>query len=108
MALLVRRMFDHDVPARDTGAVIEAGVVMALLGVASAAVGFAARRFAAVAGRQGIARLRHDLLLRLYALPIAWHDRRDPGELHAALVQDTERLSFLFTQVATSIAPAAI
>ncbi|MGI8803889.1 MAG: ABC transporter ATP-binding protein [Solirubrobacteraceae bacterium] len=106
--LLVARVFDHSIPARDAGGIVLIGVAMLALYLGSAGLALVSRRVAVRHTKAAIARLRADLLARLYKLPVAWHDGQDPGSLHTTIVQETERLDLLLMQVATSLVPAVL
>jgi len=60
------------------------------------------------ATKHAIARLRCALLAKVYALPLSFHDRQEPGEIHGTIVQDTERLDVVANAALGQVLPAAI
>ncbi|MBV9212183.1 MAG: ABC transporter ATP-binding protein [Actinobacteria bacterium] len=108
IALLVRRMFDTWIPRHDTGAIVLGSCAMLVLFMASALLGYASRRLAVREVKNAVARLRHDLMAQMYALPRAWHDRHDAGRLHAVIVNDTERVDHVLTILAGTVVPALL
>ena len=108
VALIVRDLFDDRIPAGDSGGVVVQGLVIAALILTSGAVGLVARRMAVRRSKTAIAKLRVDLLRRLYGLPRSWHDARDPGRLQSVVVDDTERLDQLTNSIAIVVLPALL
>jgi ATP-binding cassette subfamily B protein len=106
--LSIREIFDHAIPAEDGEAVVRLGVVMLVLYVVDAVVLMVVRRRASRFAVDGVARVRHDLVARLYALPRSWHDAQDAGLLHAALVHDCERMLTVVTQLLGWLVPTAV
>jgi ABC-type multidrug transport system fused ATPase/permease subunit len=108
IALLVRRVFDTWIPHHDTRAIVLASLGMLALFTGSALLGYASRRLALREVKAAVARLRHDLMAQVYALPRSWHDRQDAGHLHATIVNDTERVDHFLSQLAASVVPALL
>jgi ABC-type multidrug transport system fused ATPase/permease subunit len=54
------------------------------------------------------ARLRRDVLTKLYELPQRWHDRGRSGAVHSLAVQDTERVEWALSDTASLILPAVL
>ena len=106
--LVIRNVFDSDLRRRDAMAVAVGGVVVLLLYLASSAIGLSTRYVVLKATKGAIARLRVDLFAQLYALPLPFHHRRDRGELHSTIVQDSERLDVFANAVLGLMLPAAI
>jgi ABC-type multidrug transport system fused ATPase/permease subunit len=108
IAILVRSVFDTWIPEEDTNAIVLASLGMLALFMASALLGYMSRRLAVTEVKRAVARLRHDLVGQVYALPRSWHDRQDVGHLHNTIVNDSERVDHVLAQVAGSVVPAVI
>jgi ABC-type multidrug transport system fused ATPase/permease subunit len=108
IALLVRRVFDVWIPRRDTTAIVLAAVAMLGLFMASALLGYVAKRLVLTEVKRSVARLRRDLIAQVYALPRSWHDRQDAGHLYATIVNDSERVDHVLSQLAGSVVPALL
>jgi len=108
IALVVRRIFDVDLPRHQVSSIIANGAVILALYVASAAFGFMSRVAALRVATGVVKQLRADLLSKLYALPQEWHDHQRSGEIHSIAVQDTERVADMLATIASLVLPAAI
>jgi ABC-type multidrug transport system fused ATPase/permease subunit len=107
VALLVRQVFDHDVPDGDEQAIVLNGILVAACYVASAALGAVGRAHAARVSRTALGRTRRRLVAQLETLSLAWHDRQPPGSLHAIVVYDCDRVDRMVNQGVSIILPAA-
>jgi ABC-type multidrug transport system fused ATPase/permease subunit len=47
-------------------------------------------------------------MAQVYALPRSWHDGQDIGYLHSTIVNDSERVDHVLSQLAASVVPAVI
>ena len=108
VALIVRDVFDQRIPDGDERGIVVAGLLILGLYTASAVLGMFARRAVVAATKPAVGRMRRELLVRLLALPRAWHDRQDSAQLHATLVHDSERVDLMLAHLATPVLPAAI
>jgi ABC-type multidrug transport system fused ATPase/permease subunit len=108
VALLVRRVFDHSIPHRDSREIVLIAVATMLLYVTSTGLALVSRRLAITVTERAVSRLRIELLARLYELPLEWHDKRDPGVLHSVVVADGDRFELLATHLAHSVIPATL
>jgi ABC-type multidrug transport system fused ATPase/permease subunit len=108
VALLVRRVFDRSIPQHRPGEIAVTGLAVFGLTAASAGLGWLSRRLIVRISKESVGRLRIELMAHLYSLPQAWHDAQTAGELHAAVVSDSERLDQLATQLGRTVAPALI
>ncbi|MGH2869654.1 MAG: ABC transporter ATP-binding protein [Solirubrobacteraceae bacterium] len=108
IALVVRHMFDVEIPHRRTGSIILSGVLILGLYAATAGLSYVTRAAAARTTAGISARLRLDLLAKVYALPQSWHDRRRAGEVHSVLVRDPERIEAMLSSVAGAVLPAVL
>jgi ABC-type multidrug transport system fused ATPase/permease subunit len=108
IALLLRLMFNHAVPSHDRGEILLLGAAMVLLAILTAAIAAAAQRAGSRTARSVIGKLRRELLLRLYAQPMSWHNRSDPGVVQLTVVQHTERLGDVLNQLVSTALPSAV
>jgi ATP-binding cassette subfamily B protein len=107
LAYLLRLMFNDAVPHHDRGEIVLLGLGMAALAMLSATIAAWSQRAGSRLARTVVAKLRRDLLLRLYAQPSSWHDRRDPGVLQLTVIQHTERLGDVLTKLTSTALPSA-
>jgi ATP-binding cassette subfamily B protein len=107
IAVLVRHIFDIDVPRDDHVGILGRGGLIALCYGASAALAAVAQGRAARAAKVALARVRRRLIATLELLPLSWHDRHDAGALHAVVVQDCERVDRMINSVMSQVLPAA-
>jgi ATP-binding cassette subfamily B protein len=106
--LLVKELFDTKVPEGDTTAVVWFGLAVLALYFASAALGLWTRYYTVESTKGAVTRLRIELLQRVYELPRAYFDRRSLGELHATIVQDSERVDEMAYMLVARLLPAAV
>jgi ABC-type multidrug transport system fused ATPase/permease subunit len=101
--LVIRRVLDTDIPARDAHAVLMMGLLYALL----FAVGMVAAYFQIVlVSRVGLAvvmGLRERTFAHLMTLSLGYFDKNPPGRLMARVESDVERLRQLFSDVAMTL-----
>jgi ATP-binding cassette, subfamily B, bacterial len=108
IALLVRHVFDVDIPRRHVGSIVISGSAILVLYAANAASALISRAVALRITARAATRIRSELLTKLYALPQTWHDRHRAGALHAVLVLDTERVEAMLGTFASLVLPAAV
>ena len=108
IGLLVRKVFNEDIPGRDETGIVVSALLILVLYTASAALGLLSRRTVVAATKPAVGRLRRDLLARLHALPRSWHDRTDRAQLHATLAHDSENVDQMLAHLANPVLPAAI
>lgn len=101
IGLLVRWIFDTGIAERDTGGIVARGAGIFALYVLGAAASLLARRLVLSATHAGALRIRVAVLERLHELPVAWHESRNAGQLHAQVVQEAERVEALGHPLAT-------
>jgi ABC-type multidrug transport system fused ATPase/permease subunit len=106
IALIVQRLFDDLIPDGNEGGIALAGGAMVVLYAGSTLAGLGGRRAATREVCDVVGRVRRDLVIQIYRLPSSWHSRRDPGELHSAIVADSERLELILRQLLINVAPA--
>jgi ATP-binding cassette, subfamily B, bacterial len=112
IALLVRRAFDHAIPADDTGELVSIGAGILGLYLISLALGLVGRYVVLNVTKPAVARVRAELIAHTIWLPRDFYDSTDAGRLHSLIVQDTERLDtmakYLLAVVIPSLGTAAI
>jgi len=108
LALIVKSVFDDAIPAKNTNAIVTSAILMLALFTTSALLGLLARRLAVKVVKTSVGRLRKELIAHMYELPRSWHDKQDARQLHATIVNDSERLDYLLTQLASSVVPAGL
>ena len=106
--LLVKRVFDTEVPHHDTGAIVLYGLAILALYLASALLGLWTRYSTTKATKAAVTRLRCDLLERIYELPRAYFDRRSLGQLLSVIVQDSERVDIMSNSLVAQFLPAVV
>jgi ATP-binding cassette subfamily B protein len=106
--LLVGRVFDRQIPAHDDVGIIISGLLAAGLYLASAALGLLTRGIVVRTIKGASARLRHDLVVRMYDLPLSWHDRSSSGVIHSVVVQDSERVEKMVSALVTLVFPSVL
>src|SRR5436190_10803095 len=108
IVLLVRHVFDTEIPDRDTTGILLTGVLLLALYVGSGGLNLLALGLMVGTTKRAVARLRRELLTRLYALPRAWYDHHRAGLVHSVLVQDSEHLDRMLGQLVTQVIPALL
>jgi len=108
IALLVRHAFDQSIPNGDTAEVTLIGVAALGLYLFSASLGLWARAISLRATKGSVTRLRGELLVKLYALPRSWFDRRDAAKVHGTIVQDSERIDQMANSLVAQLLPTAV
>ncbi|MFL5887272.1 MAG: ABC transporter ATP-binding protein [Thermoleophilaceae bacterium] len=106
VALLIKHVFDTQLPHGDRGGVVVSGLAILGLYLLTAALGLFTRWSVLRVTKAAITRLRGDLLQQIYALPRAYFDRESLGKLHSTIVQDSERLDVLANASAGVLPPA--
>ena len=106
--LVIRHVFDHDLRRGGSGAVILGGAAVLALYVGSSGFALASRYAVLRATKSAITDLRVALAAKVFALPKSFHDKIDPRELHATIVQDSERLDVVANAAVGQMLPAAI
>jgi ABC-type bacteriocin/lantibiotic exporter with double-glycine peptidase domain len=106
--LLIKHLFDTDLPQRDADAVVLTGLVVLVLYLTTAGLTLWIRYTVLRATKRSITQLRSALVARIYTLPQSFHDRQDAGALHATIVSDSERVDVVANAVVGQILPAAV
>lgn len=108
VALLVRRIFDVQIPERDTTGIVVSGVLALVCYAASAGVLVLSRSLLITTTKAAVVDLRERVADHLYVLPRRWLDARGRGDLHARMVHDTEAVDVMLNQLLTQLAPAGV
>jgi ATP-binding cassette subfamily B protein len=106
--LVIRHVFDTDLHRGDASGVAVGGAIVLALDLVSSGLALWTRFMVLKATKRAIARLRDALLAKIYALPQSFHDRREAGEIHGTIVQDSERLDVVANAALGQMIPAAI
>ena len=104
--LLIRHIFDADLRHGRGGALAAQGAIVLALYLASAGLGLLTRYAVLRATKPAVAGLRIRLVERLYMLPRSYFERRSLGELHAVVVQDSERVDVVANATVGLLIPA--
>lgn len=108
VALVIRHVFNVQIPHRHAGPIIASGVLVIALYAASAVLAYMSRVAALRITTGVITQIRLDLLSKLYSLPQRWRDRQRVGTVHALAVQDTERVEGMLVEITSVALPAAV
>lgn len=108
IAWLVRHLFDHDITRNRSGGIVLAGLVIVVLYLASSALGYLSRRAVLRTTTAVAARLRRELVSKLYALSQGWQDRQRSGMVHSLIIQDSERVEGMLGDLANPLLPAVL
>lgn len=108
VALLLKIAFDDLVSEGRVADLLLLGAGLFLLGIGSSAVSLWTRHFVLRTTKDAMVRLRTELFEKLYALPSSWFDRAETGQVHAVLVQDSERVDVMANALAGLLAPALV
>ncbi len=107
ISYLVKQVFDEQLPRHHQGAIAVSAALMLVLYLASSLAALVNRYLVMRTVKVVVTDLRQQLWRRLYLLSAAQTDRRDSGDVHAVVVQDTERLDVAATTSLYIIVPSA-
>ena len=105
---VVRRILDEAIPSGSWAGLLLGGALICALYLASEAANLLARAMALRTTKIATGRLRGELVTVLQALPRSYYSESDPSALHAVVVQDTERVDLMSTNLVVQTLPAAI
>lgn len=108
IALVVRQLFDRDVPHHRSLQIVAGGALIAVCYAASAIAAVATRSYAARVTKEAVGMLRRDLMGRMCRLPMSWHDRNSAGTVHAVVIQDCERVDRMVIALMSIVLPAML
>ncbi len=107
IALLVRHVFDVDVPEGDEVGIVVRGLAAAACYLLSAALVAAGRAYAARAAKVAVGRTRRELIDALASRSLCWHEGQTSGALHSVVVQDGERVERMVSILTSQVVPSA-
>ena len=105
--MLVRIAFDTAMPQSNVRLLIGVGAGIILIRLLSTAAALALRRYIVRLTKTTVAKLRADLLEKLYRIERSALTRADVDRLQNQVVQDTERLDVLFGSLLSGCCPPA-
>lgn len=108
IALVIRRVFDHDIPANDHLGILVAGVIIAGCYSVSALSNVAGRTYAARVTKEAVGAIREKLIRKVCGLPMSWHDRNAAGAVHAIVIQDCERVDRMVNMLMSMTLPGVL
>jgi ATP-binding cassette, subfamily B, bacterial len=108
IALIVRQLFDTDLPQRDSSAVVWHGLMILGLYCATAVLGYLSRVAVLGATTRAAARIRSELIEKVHELSQDWHDGQRAGLVHAMIVQDSQRVEEALRDLANPLLPAVL
>jgi ABC-type multidrug transport system fused ATPase/permease subunit len=106
--LVIKHVFDSDLDQGRAAGVAVGGAVVLALYLAGSGLALVSRYAVLKATKRAIADLRRALAAQIFALPKSFHDRTDPRQLHATIVEDSERLDVVANAALGQILPAAV
>jgi ABC-type bacteriocin/lantibiotic exporter with double-glycine peptidase domain len=108
VAWLVKRAFDHTIPARDSKGLLVVGAELLALSIVANVFLLATRFTSLRITKRVIADLRNELVLRCYALPRAYYDTADRSELQNLLVEDTQLVDVMLNALIANSLPSLV
>lgn len=108
ISFLVRYAFDEVIPARDFRLLTLVGIGILSLHVASSGVALWTRFVTLRMTKRVIQQYRDELLKKCYAFSRSFHHKVNRSELHAGIVQDTERLDVMSNALVAQLFPAVV
>lgn len=108
ITLLVRYAFDHVIPAGDFRGLVLVGLAILGLNLANSGIVLWTRYAMLKITKHVIRAIRSELLERLYTLSRTYYSQADRQQLHASIVQDTERLDIMSNALITQLLPALV
>ncbi|MBN1260015.1 MAG: ABC transporter ATP-binding protein [Anaerolineae bacterium] len=106
IVLLVQTAFDRAIPTGDAQRLVVLGGAAVLLYLINGALALYTRYTVLAITKSAIRELRNDLVARSYMLSRAYYTRADRGQLHTAIVMDTERVDIMTNVLIGKLLPA--
>lgn len=106
--LLVQYVLDDAVPSMQRPRILFAGSLMAALVIAGELITLATKATAARRGKKGIERLRRATLAKVHEVPIDYHRRTEPAEIHNRIIVQTSAIDAMVEAFLTAIVPTTI
>jgi ABC-type multidrug transport system fused ATPase/permease subunit len=106
IAFLVRNVFDRIIPAGNWQTLVLSGVAIVVLYLGSGGLNLLNRRLTLLATKRAIYEMRAELLAKCCGFSRAFYAGADRGQLHSAIVQDSERLDVMSNALVGLLLPA--
>jgi ATP-binding cassette subfamily B protein len=103
---LVRHVFDVVIPRGDLRGVFWDGIMIAACQTMYTLFILWVRKITLRTTKVAVARIRFDLLSRLYLLSRSFYSDGDRGGLHTVIVQDTERVDVMSNAIVSRVLPS--
>jgi ATP-binding cassette subfamily B protein len=103
---LVRHVFDVVIPRGDLRGVFWDGITIAICQTVYTLFVLWVRKITLRTTKVAVARIRFDLLSRLYMLSRTFYSDGDRGGLHTVIVQDTERVDVMSNAIVSRMLPS--
>ncbi|HUB76645.1 MAG TPA: ABC transporter transmembrane domain-containing protein, partial [Solirubrobacteraceae bacterium] len=108
VTVLIARMFEREIPRGRTGAILLSGLEMLALYAFWIGVTLAVQWLILTVAARASVRLRSRLIDHVYAMPTAWHERRDLGVLWGTVVDDGQAVEYVMIGALTSAAALCV
>ncbi len=105
--MLVRIAIDRALPERDAALLVTIAASILAIRLVAAAASLGLRRYVVHVTKTTVARMRADLVDKLYAMDRTVRTRADVDRLQNQIVQDSERVDVLVGSMLSSLLPAA-
>jgi len=106
--LLVKYIFDEVIPQKDPKMLLVIGLAIILIRLISAGLTLYLRKINIRVITEAIFRLRENISQRIYTFSRAFYTQEDLRVLHTRIVQDTERISAMSSNLATNLIPSIL
>lgn len=106
--LLVKYVFDHDIPEKQAGHIILTGMAIIGLRLFTTLVSLLIRRVNIRIMSGFVFRIREHLMHRIYSFNHAFYSGEDQRVLQSRIVEDTERIANMGHSVVSGILPAVM
>jgi ABC-type multidrug transport system fused ATPase/permease subunit len=103
---LVRRAFDHAIPAGDVTQLCRIGAAIVGVRMLGTLLSLSLRRTIVAIIKRAVTRLREDLLAHVYLAPRDQLSRADLDRLQSRIVQETERVDVMSNALLSGVIPA--
>jgi len=105
---LVRHVFDVVIPRGDLRGVFWDGAAIAAFQIVYTVFALWVRNITLRTTKIAVARIRYDLLSRLYRLSRSFYSDTDHGGLHNTIVQETERVDMMSNAIVSRLLPSLL
>ncbi len=106
--ILVKYVFDEAIPNQLVGGILLSGVALIVIRLISVTSTIFLRKVSLRITTSIISRIRQDLLAVVYSFSYTQHARLDIRRHNVQMVQDTERISDLFTVLISRLGPSVV